>query len=331
VVGHQPQQPPLAAAGRRASVEPDRTRAEDPPRGAIAYLHPRYWRAWAFIATMKLTAAAPARASLAVGRWAGQVLHVACRRQRRVAETNLELCFPAMRTEQRQDIGKRHFEALGMSFAECARAWFCPAHRIEHQFVVKGSEHLHRALSAGKGVILYTGHFTALELCGRPIKQLVPHFAVMFSRRRNALLDEVQRLGRDRIAHASIPRDNVRMMLRSLSRNAVVWYAPDQFYERGELVPFFGEPALTNVATSRLARLSGASVVPFSYGRLGNEPRYEIRFYPAIEDFPTSDSASDARRLTAALEHIISVHPEQYLWTHKKFKGRAPPFVDPYR
>jgi KDO2-lipid IV(A) lauroyltransferase len=244
---------------------------------------------------------------------------------------NLELCFPELEPKQREALAKRHFEAMGMYFAECAIAWFSTDRHVDRLFDVRGLEHLEAALAKGRGVILYTGHFTPLEICGRVFKRLTPYFACMFSRRSNPLVEELQRRGRLRIAHEIIPRDNVRMMLRSLKHNAVVWYAPDQVYEAGPLLRFFHERAPTNVATSKLARLTGATVLPFSYHRTESEEfRYEVRFHAPLEDFPTADACADTERLTRRLEEFIRANPEQYLWTHRKFKGRPAPFADLY-
>ena len=51
---------------------------------------------------------------------------------------------------------------------------------------------------------------------------------------------------------------------------------------------------------------------------------YEVRLYPAWEDFPTDDLAADARRMNAFIEDRVREMPEQYYWVHKRFKTRPP-------
>jgi KDO2-lipid IV(A) lauroyltransferase len=51
---------------------------------------------------------------------------------------------------------------------------------------------------------------------------------------------------------------------------------------------------------------------------------YEVHCYPAWEDFPSGDDAADARRLNAFIEERVREMPEQYFWTHKRFKTRPP-------
>jgi KDO2-lipid IV(A) lauroyltransferase len=301
-------------------------------RSLAAFWAPKYWPSWLLLAWMRFLAAIPFRWMVAlqgtIGRFGGRLM----RSQRRVARRNLELCFPDLNAREIDRLLDAHFAALGICVGEMSVAWFGDVERFRARFRVEGLEHLQAALEQGSGVILYTGHFTPFEICTPVLKTLMPRFAFMYSRRRNELLDEIQRRKRERTGHESFARDNVRAMLASLSRNAVVWYAPDQAYHgrSSALIPFFGEPAMTNIATSKLARFSRATVVPFSYRRLPDSSGYVLSFFAPLEQFPTEDPVADTERLVAALEVFIRACPEQYLWTHRKFKGRPAPLPDAY-
>jgi KDO2-lipid IV(A) lauroyltransferase len=320
-----------AAAARPEAAPGSTPKAPAAEQASFArFAAPRFWPMWLLVFWMRFSAALPLSWSLFLHRPVGPVLYRVAKRQRRTALRNLEICFPELEPREIEALAKKHFASIGMWFAECSMAWFASPRRVDALFRISGAEHLQSALAKGKGVILYTGHFTTLEICGRPFKNLVPHFAAMFSHRSNALLEAVQARGRAGLAHETIPSDNVRVMLRSLKNNAAVWYAPDQSYSFGRLVPFFHELAMTNVATSKLARLSGAVVVPFAYRRVDAEARYELEFHPPLEDFPTDDPVADTARLVKVLEGFIRAAPEQYQWIHKKFKGRPPELPDLY-
>jgi KDO2-lipid IV(A) lauroyltransferase len=277
---------------------------------------------------MRLCAVLPLRLALASHRLIGKVLYRIAPKLRRIVSRNLELCFPELDAAAREKLAKGHFEALAMSIPECAAAWFGSERR--GRFEIHGLEHLNAAVARGKGVVLYTGHFTTLEICGQPFKRITPRFDAMFSHRSSPLLEEIQNRGRLRLAHETISSDSVRSMLRSLKSNAAIWYAPDLMYRDGVLIPFFHELAMTNVATSKLARLSGAAVLPFAYRRLPRSARYELRFHPPLDDFPSDDPVADTRRLVQLLEQFIRTCPEQYQWIQKRFKGRPPEMPDLY-
>ena len=96
------------------------------------------------------------------------------------------------------------------------------------------------------------------------------------------------------------------------------------------MVPFFGIPAATNTATSRLARMTGAAVLPYFPERLPGSRGYRMIIQPMLEDFPTKDPVADAQRFNASIEEQVRVVPEQYLWIHRRFKGLTPDYPDYY-
>ncbi len=78
-----------------------------------------------------------------------------------------------------------------------------------------------------------------------------------------------------------------------------MWYAPDQSYRKkgAEMVPFFGIPAATNTATSRLARMTGAAVLPYFPERLPGSQRLSHGHPADARDFPTDDPRGGRRAL----------------------------------
>ena len=276
---------------------------------------------------MRLNAALPLRLALAIHRPVGKALYRLAPKMRRVVHRNLEICFPDLDSAAIEKLAKRQFEALAMSIPECAAAWL--GHEVPGRYEIIGVEHLDAAVARGKGALLYTGHFTPLDICGAAFKRLVPLYAAMISRRSSPVLDELQRRGRARNSHELIASDSVRSLLKFLRRNGVVWYAPDLAYREGQLMPFFGEPAMTNIATSKIARMSGAAVLPYQYRRIAGA-RYEIRIYAPLEGFPSDDPVADTARLVTFLEQFIRDAPEQYQWLHKRFRWRPPELPDPY-
>ncbi|HET7133078.1 MAG TPA: lipid A biosynthesis lauroyl acyltransferase [Gammaproteobacteria bacterium] len=294
---------------------------------------PRYWPTWLVWLAMRVTALLPFRWGLAVGRGFGRVLERVKRREHRTAARNLEICFPELAEAERAALLERHFAAVGMSFAEMAMGWFWPIERLLEHVEITGAEHVTRALAAGKGALMVGGHFTTLEVGVAVIESFVPNCATMYRPQRNAMMDVMIRRGRSRFARTQIPRDNVRALLRALRDNWAVMYMPDQTYlgKQSQLLPFFGEPALANTATSRLAAVSGAAVLPYFFRRLPDNSGYRVEIGEPLPGFPSGDPGADTLRLVALLEAAIRRAPEQYLWLYKKFKGRPPPLPDPYR
>jgi len=89
-------------------------------------------------------------------------------------------------------------------------------------------------------------------------------------------------------------------------------------------------PAVTNVATSRLARLSEAPVLPFFPERMEDGRGYRILIGAPLEDFPGEDPVADAIRFNRLIEARIRAVPHQYLWVHRRFKKRPGELEDVY-
>ena len=327
----------IDSSGRAPSDEPRRARADvkallnaEPEVVFARCRSPRYWPIWLFDGWLRFSAALPFRVALSMHKMLGRASGALSRRRRRIVRRNLALCFPDLDAAAIDAIMERHFANIGACFAEISLAWYGSQEERESLYRIEGVEHLRDALARGKGVLLYAGHFTPIEVCAPAIKSLVPLYAFMFRQRRNPLLNALQTRGRGSFAHVSVTNEDVREMLALLARNAVVWYMPDQArVDSGELVPFFGQPAMTSTAPSRLARLSGATIVPLFYRRLPDDSGYLLRFHSPLPGLPSGDAIDDTKRLTAVLESFVRECPEQYFWTHRKFKNR-PGVADAY-
>ena len=259
---------------------------------------------------------------------AGAVMYRVMKRRRRIAQTNLALCFPHMDDAARACLVRRHFRSLGLGIIEIGLAWWGRGASISARARIVGAEHLEAALARGSGVILLGGHFTTFEIGGRI---LTSRFEVGATYRPHddPWWDSVLRAGRGRYVSVLVPHKDPRAMVRHLSGNRILWYAPDQDFSRQRgrrqvFAPFFAERAATTTATAWLAQRTGARIVPFASYRLEDDSGWEVVLEPALEGFPSGDAPADAKRLNAVLEAQIERNAEQYLWVHRRFKTRPP-------
>jgi len=293
---------------------------------------PRYWPTWLLWCWMRCTVYLPFSWQIKIGKRIGRLALAVLRKTPRVVIRNLEICFPELSRDQRTELLEKHFEALGASISDMAMGWFAPTQRLRKLIRVQGQEHIDQAFRAGKGIILFTAHFTCLEAGVSILGDLCPRCSCMYRLQKNAMVNVMIRRGRQRFAQEQIPKTNVRAMFKSLRRNAAVAYLPDHAYigSHSELLPFFGEPAATTTATSKLAKLSGATVLPYFFRRLPDDSGYVVNIQPPLSGFPSDDPREDTRRLMGLLEDYIREAPEQYLWAYRRFKGRPSSYPDVY-
>lgn len=283
---------------------------------------------WAVLGFLMLMARLPWALQRMIGAPLGGLLRRLLGSRREAADRNLGLCFPAMPETERQRLRDASFADLGIGLFEFARAWWGSISGIRHDVEIEGLEHLKRLQAEGRGILMVSGHFMTLEICGR---LLCDHVAVagMYRRHRSPVFEWAVLRGRLRYASAMFGNDDLRGALRHLKRGGILWYAPDQDMRGKETVfaPFFGIPAATITATHQLSRISGAAVVPFFHRREGG--RYILRIAPPLAPFPTEDAVADSAAVNQAIEAMVREAPTQYLWIHRRFK-RQPDGVSLY-
>ena len=295
------------------------------------YWQPHHWPTWIGIGVLRLTCFLPYRWQIRLGMSLGRLAHRLVASRRAITRRNIELCFPELSPDQRDSLALKHFEALGASLMEFALSRWASDQNLERLVTHKGIEHIFDALDAGDGVILLSAHFTSLEISGRVLRTKCPPFAAVYRKFRNPMTTEFVASTRECSVQYLIEKNDIKAMVRSLKKGVPVWYAPDQAYyqKQSALIPFFGIPAMTNTATTTLAKLGRAKVIPYFPRRLP-EGGYEITIGPAIEGIPSDDPVADTTRFHEVLEAQIRLCPEQYYWVHKRFKNRPAPLHDLY-
>ena len=292
---------------------------------------PYLWPTWAGLGLLWLVGVLmPYRPALAAGRLLGRLICRLSPRRRHIAAVNLRICYPELTEQARETLLHEHFESLGIGILMIGFAWWASEAKLRPLVEIEGLEHLQAGLAKGKGVILLGVHFTDLEIFGR-LLILFQHVAVMYRPHENKVIEWALSRNRRQSFEAVIPRNDMRQVVRTLKRNIPVWYAPDQSLKgrNSTLAPFFGEPAGTNTATSRLAAISGADVMLFTAYRKPDDSGYRLIIDPPLQDFPGEDVDQDAARINGVIEQAIAYAPAQYLWIHRRFKKR-PGMADPY-
>lgn len=270
----------------------------------------------------------PYRAQMALGRGLGDLARLLVAERRRVAQINIGLCFPELSAQRRQTILREHFRSVGMGAMETAICWWGRDATINRLSGIEGLEHLQTAAERGKGIILLSAHFTSLELGVRIGQHYLRDFDIettaMYKPPHDPVIDHVMRTRREAHIGAgkSIPYKDVKGFIRALRRGDAVWYAGDQRASKnqGALVDFFGRPALTHVAISRLAKMTGAAIVPFFTLRRDDGQGYRLIVQAPLADFPSGDDIADARRINGLIETVVRRAPEQYFWLHQRFR-----------
>lgn len=286
-----------------------------------SYLAPKFWPLWIGIGLAKIIAHLPLKVQYFLGSMFGTIAYYGMRERRYVTEKNIEACFPELSSAEQKQLVKRSFRSNGIGLMEALRSWFRDPASLKDKVEYIGGEHLDAALAKGKGVILLGGHYSTLDMAGS-LTTLFFKADVLQRDHRNPLFNTFMTRSRLKWYGEVLHKYDLRGMIKSLKKNHIVWYATDQDYGRKNTVfaPFFDVSCSTLPSTSRIAKMSGAAVVPFSHIRKPGNDGYQIVIHEALENFPGDTIEADASRLNKILEDAIRKAPEQYLWMHRRFK-----------
>lgn len=268
-----------------------------------------------------------------VGRAIGLALYALAGSRRRVALRNLELCLPELSADQRQALAREHFQWLGRSIVERSLLWYASPARLKRLIRVEGDVQL--AERSERAVMWLVPHFMALDVAGAATQLFQKQWvASIYQQQSDPVMDAAMRRGRLRFGLGEVfPRsDSAKPLLRAIRRGVAFFNLPDMdFGERdAAFVPFFGVPAATLLAPSRMARALNMVVQPVVARMLPGGQGYVVRFLPPLEGFPSDDALADTTRMNRWIEDEIRANPAQYLWVHKRFKTRPTGEPDVY-
>ena len=262
------------------------------------------------------------RARTKLGNVLGSLLWWIVWPRRRVTLINLRLCFPSMNEAQRVHIGRQSFRNVARSALDHSVLWCGDRDRVERYIRVVGIDHL-RAV-AGRPLVMIAPHFVGLDAGGIRFNTLMRGISI-YSRQSSLVWDEWLLKGRQRFNDpVLIARQgaDMRAVIRSVKDGLPLYYLPDMDLGAANsiFVPFFGVPSATIPMVPRIARIVGAQVM-MAVTEM-TEDGYVLHFEAPWSDFPGESIEDDTARMNREIERWVRRMPEQYWWTHRRFKTR---------
>lgn len=240
----------------------------------------------------------------------------------RTTRINLYACFPELSLAERDRLTKTFLGNLYASFMELGILWWPRRARIERLVTF---EDLHHSDTGGKPVIFLTPHMVGLEMQGarmgmqfRGVGFFTPH--------KNSQIDHLIRQSRDQLGDIIMVEraGGLRTLIRAIRDGRHLYFLPDMDFgdKVSRFAPFFGIQASTAPTLPWLCRTTGAVVVPCVCHKKPSGDGYQIRFYPAWENFPSDSEDTDLARMNQFIEEQARLYPDQYFWSHKRFRTR---------
>ena len=282
---------------------------------------------YALVATVRgLIGLLPEFAARALGTFIGWTFYVVDGGHRRLAIAQLRMAFPTRSQAECRAIAHATFAHFGRLLVALLQFSRLRPEVIRARIEYEGLDRVREALSHGRGVLFFSGHFGFWELQGmaHPLAPLPP-MAVLARALDNPLLHDLLEDARTRTGNSVIYRRGaVRRVLRALQANETVAVMIDQHIQPSDAVTveFFGRPAATTNALATLALRTNAPLIPVFALPLGGG-RYRM-IYDAPVEGPPADSPDPVhdltQRCTDVLEMYVRRHPHLWLWMHRRWR-----------
>jgi KDO2-lipid IV(A) lauroyltransferase len=292
------------------------------PPFKLAFLGPRYWPIWVGAALLYAITWLPLPIIRILGKWMGLLLAKLAKNRVKIAQRNIQLCYPNLTEAEQQALVKLNLEKAGMALFETAMGWWWPDWRVKKHSDIEGLEQVKNLLANKQGVFALALHNMNIEFACRALGLRYPSVA-FYRKHNNPLMDYLQYRGRNRSNKYMIHKRNARALIAALNHGELCIYLPDQDYGRSQsiFVPF-GPVQETATTTATMMFIRRTESVPILVTSQYTEKGYRIKFYSPMPDLAAKTDEQALTELNAKIAEIIQEQPESYLWMHKRFKTR---------
>ena len=300
-------------------------------------INAEYWIARLVLGTVGVL---PRSVAVGLGRLLGYAAYLLPTGLRRTGRRNLEIAFPEMSDRERMRLLRGSFDTLGRLLGEFSQ--FPRLTREQLRTMIDydpvGLAHLRSAEQAQRGVIFLTGHLGAWEILSFGWSALEYPLSFLVRPIDNPRIEEMIEARRTRFGNIAIDKKMAaRAALRVLRAGKTLGVLSDlNTQEReGVFVPFFGKLACTNAGIATLALKTDALVIPTVAIWDAKRKKYFFHGDPPVDLVRTGDHEKDVELNTArfaqAMERLIRLYPDQWMWIHRRWKTRPPGEEDVYR
>ena len=240
-------------------------------------------------------------------------------KSKKVIIKNLEILKSYIPNINKKIIIENMWSNYGMTFSEYV---FLKQLRANNKISIKGKEYLDEIIKDGKPVIFVSGHFANFELMSMEITKRNVQLATIYRPLNNIFLNPFMEFLRKKyICSNQIKKGfkGVREAIEFLKKNFSIALMIDQRVSEGEKVNFFGQEALTTTLPAQLSIKFNLKIVPVFLERTRCND-FIIEFYKPVDSKNFKNKIELTKNLNNILEKMIINNPNQWIWTHNRWK-----------
>ena len=243
-------------------------------------------------------------------------------RSKKIIKKNIQSCLPNISNNDIDTLTVKMWENYGRIFSEYMYIEKFRSKKLEKYINIKGIEILEKIKRDGKPVVFISGHFNNFELMAMQLELSGIKLSAIYRPLNNFFLNKtMENLRKNFICKNQIKKGigGVREIIKSFSENNSIALMIDQRVSEGDKLLLFNNPTYTTTIPGQLVKKYKCPVVPIYIQR-----KDKIFFDMIIEDpiyFGDEENVkSITQKLNNWLERKILLNPEQWIWTHNKWR-----------
>tara|TARA_B110000211_G_C13869973_1_gene460391 strand:- start:174 stop:815 length:642 start_codon:yes stop_codon:yes gene_type:complete len=187
---------------------------------------------------------------------------------------------------------------------------------------INGEDNLKDSMNYNRPVIFVSGHFANFELMSMEITKKKINLATIYRPLNNFFLNPfMEYLRKKYICENQIKKgiNGVREAIGYIKKKYCIALMIDQRVSEGETINFFGRPSLTTTLPAQLALKYDLGIIPVFIERSENN-KFRIEFQSEIKPSNFKNKKELTSKLNEILEKMIINNPNQWIWTHNRWK-----------
>ena len=239
--------------------------------------------------------------------------------RRKIADKNLEVCFPELDELDRSKILNKHYLHLGASIFHGLKAWVLSSENFKRLLINLDEFDLDELKKSSQGNLILIPHTTDLEITGR-VAAMMFNVNAMAKKQKGRLVNNFIFSSREKYFKQILFPNEVLKSMRLLQKGENLLYLPDQDYgyDHSIFVPYFNISTLTVKFPSIAKKRTGCKIYFLYLEDIKN--KYKIILKKI--DMSGENLYEDLALLNKEIEISIREQPERYLWIHRRFKHR---------
>lgn len=235
-------------------------------------------------------------------------------------EKNLDLVMPNLAKNTKKNLIKDCLDNIGMTMFELLSPKEFKLAGQKANVIGPGKILLEQMRDTSQPVILISGHFGNYDVVRANLISTGYQLGALYRPMNNpyfnkTYLKNISLIGMPLFARG---KNGMAEMMKFLRDGKFIALLIDQHMKRGEPLQFFGETAFTATSAAKMALKYNAILMPFFVIRKGRTSNFELHFEDPIEH---SEPVKMTQEFNDRLEARVKTNPEQWLWTHKRWKG----------